>query len=49
MQSAGSNRMSGGSFMDSNNNDLIGLGSEPTMSHISKVNSPNMIVASLKY
>ena len=49
MQSAGSNQMSGGSFMDSNNNDLIGLGSEPTMSHISKVNSPYVIVASLKY
>ena len=49
MQSSSSHQVTSASFMDSNNNDLIGLGSEPTMSHISKVNSPYVIVASLKY
>ena len=37
MQSAGNHHVIGGSFMDSNNNDLIGLGSESSVNNLPKV------------
>jgi hypothetical protein len=39
MQSSGIHHVSSGSFMDSTNNDLIGLGSDSSMNNIPKVKS----------